>query len=146
MRSVCNFPCCVSVLRLHKRIAVGKVVSFFPCALEQFVWDSGYLCLASHDVLHSHLAFSLGKVSVLLVSLRSLPRVSESGLSCRVLFQACVVTHAGTQTLVPTLGLTCSVAMWDLSSPTRVQTHIPCSARWTQPLDHQGRPLHYLLL
>ena len=32
--------------------------------------------------------------------------------------------------------------MWDLSSPTRGQTHAPCTGSMeSQPLDHQGSPL-----
>ena len=40
--------------------------------------------------------------------------------------------------------LLCS--MWDLSSLTRDQSHAPCIARQTQPLDHQGSLLFIYLI
>ena len=132
MRLVCNFPCCVSVLSLHKRICSWEeCLLFSPCTLEQFVWDSDYLCLASHDISSQPPGVFSGGRSLFLVSLWSLPWVSgwvRSELlgprlvmwdhSCRRTDSSC---HARAYWLH---------GMWDLSSPTRDQTCIPCIARW----------------
>ena len=43
-------------------------------------------------------------------------------------------------------GLSCSAA-WNLSSPTRDRTHVPCTCKVdSSTLDHQGSPCYYVIL
>ena len=125
-------PCCVSVLSLHKRICSWEErLRFSSCTLKQFVWDSDYLCLASHDISSQPPGVFSGGRSLFLVSLWSLPWVSgwlRSELlgPCLVMWDhSCRCTDSSCHARAYLLH-----GMWDLSSPTRDQIHIPCIARW----------------
>lgn len=46
-----------------------------------------------------------------------------------ILVAVCRLSSLGSRAQSP-------LSMWDTSSLTKDQTHIPCTGRWTQPLDH----------